>query len=186
MQKGLLYFFSGLFILSVLLLIFDSSFTGHVTSDSTTSEVTISQYFSISLSGNLSNGIDFGTQNSTVATDVNATQNFNASLNTSYFIAVSSDSNTDVNFSISGDGPLNTTGGDEIGLGNETYAFSTGANNVTNPSISGETSLTTSPVAAGGDIAPGFNVYYRFWLDIPSGTPVGTYNNTINFNGAAA
>jgi hypothetical protein len=38
-------------------------------------------------------------------------------------------------------------------------------------------------VKAGQNIAMGNSLYYRFYLEIPSGTPSGTYNNTINFKG---
>jgi len=179
-----LWLFVGIFTFSVIMIFFENSvFTGHVTSDSTTSSVTISQYYSISLSGNLSSGINFGNQNSTTATNVNASYNYNASDMTEYYITVSPDSNANVDFTIWADGPLNTTGGDEIGLGNETYYFNITTSDIVNPGVGDEVALTTGPVAAGSGVSAGDSVYYRFWLDIPSGIPVGTYNNTINFQG---
>ena len=188
MQKEKVYLWAFIILLAfsaLMIFIENDFFTGQVSQDSTISEVTISQYFSISLSSSLSSGIDFGTQNSTAATNLNATDNYNGSSQTEYFITVSSDSNTPVDFTIWADGPLNTSDSDEIGLGNESYHNST-TNTIGSPAVGSAVDLTTSPVPAGDNIAAGSKVFYRFWLDIPAATPVGTYNNTINFQGAAS
>lgn len=184
-EEWLLILLIGIFLFSIVMFFSHKSiFTGNVT-ESTTSSVVISQYFSIAMSTNLQSGISFGTQTSQGESNVNATSNYDGgSSGSTYYINVSSDSNTAVNFTIAADGPLNTTGGDEIGLGNESYYFST-TTDASNPIVGSEVSLTTSPVAAGSSIAIGTSVYYRFWLDIPAGVAVGTYNNTINFEGVA-
>jgi hypothetical protein len=156
--------------------------TGAATSQSTSSQVVIQSYFSISLSGNLSEGVDFGAVTSLPATDLNATGNYNVTGNLSvYFITVSADSNGNVDFCIKADN-LNTSAGDEIGLANYTWSNST-SNDISNPpGSSGSAELTTSYVQ-GSTVAPSGNIYYRFWLDIPSGQGAGTYNNTVYFKG---
>ncbi len=182
----LLLVFGVLLLFSVVMIIIENFvITGRVT-ESTTSSVVISQYFSIAMSPNLVSGISFGTQDSTSASDINGTNNYDGgSSGTTYYMNVSSDSNAAVDFTIGAVDALNTTGGDEIGLGNETYASSS-STDASTPSLSSEVALTTNDVSAGEGIVVGGNVYYRFWLDIPAGTPVGTYTNTINFKGEAA
>jgi hypothetical protein len=165
--------------------------TGYVTEIGTTSNVTITTYFSISMSGNLSQGIQFGNVSALPATNVNGTVNYNGTnttvdtegynKGTAYWLNVSSDSNTAIDFCIIADA-LNTSTGDEIGLGNETYFNSTSTNS-TNPARASEVSITTSYVKSGTNIAIGTPDYYRFWLDVPAGTPAGTYNNTVSFKG---
>lgn len=184
-QNYIIGLFALVFLCSVtMIFIENSSITGHAV-ESTSSSVTIQEYYAISMSTNLSNGITFGTANSTSSTNVNASGNYNNTNFTVYYMTVSSDSNAAVDFTIQADGPLNTSTSDEIGLGNESYHYST-SNDISNPDVTSEISLTTSPQAAGSSVAAGSNLYYRFWLDIPAATPVGVYNNTISINGAAA
>jgi len=168
--------------------------TGMATSGTTISNVTIQAYFSISLSGNLSEGISFGTITQLPSVDVNATKNFNSTVNpnwgneTLYWITVSNDSNTVVDFCVAAS-KMNTSGGDEIGLGNYTWNDSVN-NNMNEPSIlpGNQTAMSEYPTYTAGvqDVPIGGNVYYRFLLDIPSGQPTGTYNNTIYFKGKSS
>jgi len=117
-------------------------------------------------------------------TNVNASGNHNATQGeTQYNITVSADSNAPVDFNISADGPLNTSGGDEILLGNFTFDNNT-VNNETSPWVAEETAILVAGVDSGDEIAVGATNYYRFWLDITAGVPPGTYNNTIIFTGS--
>ncbi|MBD3262799.1 hypothetical protein GF374_00275 [Candidatus Woesearchaeota archaeon] len=156
--------------------------TGQATTQTTTSQVTIQNYLSISSSSNLSAGVDFGTINSLPVTNQNATNNYNSSNNTEYSIAVSTDSNTNVDFCIHAS-ELNTTGGDVIGLGNYSWEDDS-VNNLTAPATYGQANLNTSTYAVGSTgVTPGNDNYYRFWLNITVAQPPGTYNNTLFFKG---
>lgn len=181
--------FGAIFLLTIIL-IANQGFrsTGYATEVATTSNVTISVYFAIEMSTNLTQGIQFGTISTLPATNSNATHNYdgyNATepLGTSFITNVSSDSNTAVDFCLKAD-TLNTSAGDFIGLGNESYANHS-TTNVTVPDVLQEVSFTTAYVSSGRGIAIGGENFYRFWLDVPAGTSVGTYNNTVSFKGVA-
>lgn len=170
--------------------------TGYVTETTTTSNVTVNVYFSIALSTNLSRGIQFGDVSTLPAYNLNGTANNDSGFNTTisgpptsasgttYYANVSTDSNSAVDFCIKAD-LLNTSSGDFIGLGNETYMNST-ATNTSAPFVVDETSFTTAYVKSGDDIAIGSTNYYRFWLDVPASTATGTYNNTVSFKGVTS
>jgi hypothetical protein len=149
------------------------------------SEAQVMKYISISMSGNLSAGIEFGTITVIPVTSVNATKNYNSTVNenwhneTLYWINVSSDSSVNADLCVKAD-PLTTSGLDEIGLGNYTWADNV-TNNETWPSIGDAEGMTTSYVMGSANITPGNNNYYRFWLSVPGGQPAGTYNNTVYF-----
>jgi hypothetical protein len=153
----------------------------------TESNATIQYYISISSSGNLSDGISFGTITTLPATDVNATKNYNSTVNPSwhnetlYWIAVSGDSNTPVDLCVKGD-RFNTSGGNEIDLSNYNWSDNATTNNYTWPDLAGSYNLTNESYLKGStDVAAGGTNYYRFWLSVPSGQAAGTYNNTVYF-----
>jgi hypothetical protein len=186
----------GAVFLFALIMILGTGFrsTGYVTESSTVSNVTITTYFAIGLSLNLTQGIQFGEVATLPATNVNASHN-NDSINTTgdtagynygagYWINVSTDSNSVLDFCIKADA-LNTSTGDEIGLGNETYSNHT-VTNSTFPLIGSETGLATGYVKSGDNIGIGSSNYYRFWLDVPAGTATGVYNNTVSFKGVTS
>jgi len=191
-ESVIVLIFVALFLFSIMML-FNSGMrtTGYAVSANTTSNVTISSFFAVEMSINLSNGIQFGDVSSLPSTDLNATHNYDganttaqgaaAGNGTSMWMNVSTDSNTAVDFCIKADA-LNTSQDDEIGLGNETYHNST-FTNISSPTVGSQVSMTTSYVSAGENIAAGNNNYYRFWLDVPVATPTGTYNNTVSFKG---
>ncbi len=176
-------------LIAVFMLFFENFglITGNATSVGTTSNVTISSYLAIEMSPNLSSGIYFGSVDVLPAVDINATENYNETNNgTLYFINVSTDSNTAVDFCIMANSAMRTAALDEIGLGNETYAFSNSTNNGTIPDILSQTSFTLSYVSAGTGVPVGGNIYYRFWLDVPAGQATGDYNNSVLFKGVNA
>jgi len=186
-EKNFSVFLVFVVTLSFFLFFFESFIlTGNVTEGSTVSNVTISKYLAISFGSNLSQGIQFGNVNSLPATDINATHNYDGSNESStFFISVSNDSNTAIDFCIKGNAGLTSSALDVIGLGNETYSNST-VTNSTDPLLSSQTALTTSYAKSGLNVAVGANEYWRFWLDIPSSQPSGDYNNTISFKGVVA
>jgi len=160
--------------------------TGFATTGTTISNVTISKYLSITMSGNLSRGIFFGTVNALPAVNINASGNNNSVAtggNSSFLVNVSTDSNTNVDFCIKADSNLiDSAGGNTLHMGNESYSNST-INNETMPEVGQEIKFTDSYVKAGVNVSIGNVTYYRFYLDIPTGTPSGNYNNTISFEG---
>lgn len=180
--------FGALFMVSMVGLISYQTPTGFATEGSTTSNVTITTYLSIAFSNNLSGGITYGSVSSLPAYDLNASSNYDAGpgINgTTYYLNVSIDSNTPVDFCIKGNTHLTSSGADIIGLGNETYLNSSSTSGTIPGLSSSSTSLTTSYVKASMPTAQGNSTYYRFWLDIPAATPAGTYNNSVDFKGVS-
>lgn len=188
--------FGALFLLAIFMMVSQQGIrtTGFVTSN-TTSNVTISTYYAIQMSSNLSSGISFGNISSLPALFANATHNYdgvnstpqtsiNGTNGTSMWMNVSTDSNTAVDFCISANASLKNAGGDSILLPNETYYNSTQTNQSL-PTLTSDTALTTSYVKAGPNVAVGGSLYYRFWLNVTAGTPSGSYVNQISFEGVA-
>jgi len=188
-ETGLILVFGFIFIFSIAMILIqnlpstDVSLTGFATTGTAVSNVTISKYLSISMSSNLSGGILFGSIDTLPAVNLNASGNNNSGGSSSFLINVSSDSNTAVDFCLKANADLyDSTGGNTLAIGNESYANAT-TTSASIPVLSQEVSFTTSYVKAGEGIGIGNGSYYRFWLDIPSGTASGTYNNTISFEG---
>jgi hypothetical protein len=193
-ERILLTVFGAVFLFSIFMLAsedivgsfsFGDGITGYATEGSTTSNVTISKYLSITMSTNLSNGITFGSVQNLPAVNLNATHNNDSAGGTSMYVNVSTDSNTNVDFCIRADGAMTSPSLDTIGVGNESYANASTTDAGT-PALASEVSLTTGYVSAGKNVSIGGLQYYRVWLDIPSGTPSGTYNNTVYFKGVEA
>lgn len=146
------------------------------------SEVDIGNYYAISLGSTLSTtGIDFGTISSLPVTNQNATGNYDGSDNTLYNISVSQDSNVNVDFCIKADN-FNTSGGDEIGLGNYTFSNSS-VSNATLPALGDAIAITAAYQDVGQAVTPGNSDHYRFWLSVPAAQNPGKYNNTVYFQG---
>ncbi len=199
--NGYTIFLVIVLIVSLALLIIQNfpMITGHVTYGSTPSNVSIQNYFATMMSGNLSAGIDFGNVYTTNFLDQNATQNWCHATNgtctnissaavfnaTYYYLNVSADSNTAVDFCIRANEALKVNGGvDVIGLGNETYTYTNVTNtNLTSPPQQGQAALTASYVKASYNIQKGNSTFYRFFLDIPNAQAAGNYNNTVLFEG---
>ncbi|GBE19438.1 MAG TPA: hypothetical protein ENG87_05365 [Candidatus Pacearchaeota archaeon] len=185
-KSGYNLFLVAVIVVCVGLLLIQNidTITGKATSATATSNVTIEYYFSISLSGNLSNGIEFGSINATNLVNINATDNNisgSAPNQTGFWINVSSDSSTAVDFCVKADSAL-ISGANSIHEANESYVNSTTSTGLI-PDVTLETSFTTSNIKSGKNIAIGGVNYYRFWLDIPLAQAAGTYNNTVSFTG---
>lgn len=176
-------------VASLALAFFESTgggtLTGYATEGTTVSNVTISKFLAIEFSPGLNEGIQFGSVNTLPATDINASHNYDGpSSGTGYYINVSTDGNTNIDFCIKANTGLTSAGLDVIGLGNETYSNST-STNATIPLLASQTPLTTSYVKSGANVAVGTANYWRFWLDIPAAQPSGDYNNTVSFKGVS-
>jgi hypothetical protein len=189
-ETFVLILFGAVFAYSLVMLMIgtigfnEPKITGHATETTTVSNVTIAKYLAIDMSVNLSGGIMFGNVATLPATNVNATHNYDGvSSGTSMFLNVSNDSNTNVDFCIKANAALtDSTSGNIIGIGNETYYNST-TTNITIPDLASELAITTGYVRAGSNITKGNSNYYRFWLDVPASTSSGSYNNTVWFKG---
>jgi len=167
----------------VLIVIQNTVFTGKATESGAVSNVSISKYLSMSFSGNLSQGIYFGTVEELPALNINATEDYTNLLNgTMYYVNISSDSNSNMDICIKANEGLVNGALDVIGLGNQTYSNSTTTNDTT-PELGEEVSLTISYVKSGNNLLIGGENYYRFWLDVPVGQPSGDYENTLSFKG---
>ena len=179
-----------LIIIAALILLFFqnvNAITGHATSQSTVSNVTIQYYLSISLCSNLSSGIWFGDVSSLPATDLNGSHNYDNTYPTlngsTYCVNISTDGNSAVDVCIKADDHLRSPANDVIGLNNETYSNFTWTTNMTHPLLGSQSSITTSYAKSSVNVGVGNWSYYRFWLDIPVAQPSGTYNNTVSFKG---
>jgi hypothetical protein len=104
----------------------------------------------------------------------------NASGTTNYWVTISPDSNMPANLCIKDDRPLNKSLTVSIPNSNYTYAYSS---TDYDPLLLNNVSLTTNYVEAGSNIVVGSTNAYRFWLDIPPGQEVGTYNNIVSIKG---
>ena len=172
-------------IICLILLIFENlgSLTGNVSEGSTPSNVSILNYISVDFSQNLSDGIQFGNVSFLPSTDINATHNYDgADSGSTFYLSVSADSNSPVDFCVKANEGLTSPALDVIGLGNETYSNSS-VTNITSPIPEAQVPLTTEYSLSSIAVSAGSNKYWRFWLDIPVAQPSGSYNNTISFNG---
>lgn len=168
-----------------------SNFVTGLQSESTTSsQAVVGMYVAISLSGNLTDGIAFGNITVLPSYNVNATYNYNSTTNQSrygnetfYFLTISQMSNINADFCIRST-QFNTSGGVQIDLGNYTWNDST-TNDYDYPNFTGRIAMLTNESYKKGvqDLAPGNNVYYRFWLNVTDYTEPGTYNSTVWFEG---
>ncbi len=183
--------FGSVFLFSIIMFMTQGiRMTGYATTSTTVSNVTISTFFAIAMSTNLSDGIRFGNLTTLPVTNQNATHNFDGTNTTmsgngtSMWVNVSTDSNTAVDFCLKADDNLRTSGGDVLTLANESYHNSS-VTNLTQPDMGSEIAFTSSYVKAGPNVAAGSQHYYRFWLDVPAGQASGTYNNTISVKGVS-
>ncbi len=187
--------FNSFTVIMIIILVFAISFLflennffiqGNVVEGDVYSNVTISKSISIEFSPALSNGILFGNVSILPVSNINGSENYNVTNNlTNYYILVSSDGNTAVDFCLRANTALTNQYLDVLELGNESYSCSN-ESNMTLPSISNETAFTLSSVKCGQNINPASNNYYRFWLDIPAAQPSGDYNNTLSFRGISS
>ncbi len=184
LTKKLVYrssLFILIFLTLILLFVQNSKLITGYSSYNLTSNVTLNKFLSVDFSEDLTNGIYFGSIDILPSTNTNASHDYDKLNNgTGYYINVSTDSNTNVDFCIKGGGNMISPANDVILLANESYSNST-LTNSSIPSLNQKISLTTSYIKSGDNVLIGSSNYYRFWLDIPTAQPSGDYNNTIYF-----
>lgn len=169
-----------------------SSGAGSPSYQNVTSTVIVSYYVAISMSTNLSTGIDFGDLNVSTTDNPGNNNTSGNNGNSSYWINVSSNSNVPVDICISSNESL-TSGSDEINnTGNYTINSTILANlrdTGLDPELNNSYYLPLVPTwnitREGVDLASSTAHYlnFRFWLDVPTGTPAGTYANNVSFKG---
>jgi hypothetical protein len=176
------------FIAAVSMLFFSNvgAMTGHATFQSTVSNVSISKYFAILPSPELVEGIFFGNVETLGVSDINATENNqSANAGTLYYINVSEDSNTAVDFCLKALTNL-TAGGATIPAENETY-WVENSTNATDPNVLNQVPIDINATGYGAPksitISEGNVSYWRFWLDVPLAQEAGSYENIIYFKG---
>ena len=177
-----------LILIAISFFLWEPSFSADVTIDTenTTSNVTIEKNVAISRSNNLTVGILFGTV-TVGSNDNNATGDFNSTEHSQYWIQIDSTTNVPVDVCIQANDTMRS-GTYQIALTGYTWSNSTTNVNSTEGTlapISPSTTAITQSWAktiedAGGTGSTVYN-YYRFHLDISSGTYAGTYTNEIQF-----
>jgi hypothetical protein len=164
----------------------DYSLTGNV-AQPTNSQLILEGYIAISLSSNLTYGINFGNVTNLPSFYINASANYanESRTQTQYFVNISSDSNVNADICVKST-RLNTSAGNEIGLANYTWSDSK-SNNVTDPwPAPGNHTMSESYITGMRGIAPSNSAYYRFWLNVSAATAPGVYNNTVYFQAVTA
>jgi hypothetical protein len=96
---------------------------------------------------------------------------------TDYYVNISA-TNTLVDLYVKADGDLFNSGGDSIGLGNETFGVSMNDSTVSNVSTF---VMNTSYILIGSSIGDNATVYMKFYLDAPSSQAAGQYLNQLDF-----
>ena len=164
-----------------------------VTQDSTVSNATVAVSIGFTFSGDLSNGILFGTLN------INSNDN-NASANylmvngtgicpvgvgiigcTAYQIQMDSGNNGNADTCIKDNVAL-TSGANTIPNTGYTYDANATINGANMNDAADSIAITTSFVKFGSeDLSASINQSSQFYLDIPDGQAAGDYNNTIDF-----
>ena len=153
--------------------------------ENVTSNVTITKTVAISRSTNLTAGILFGTVN-TNTNNNNATGNFNSTNHTQFWITIDSTTTVPIDLCIKVNDTLRSG---TYTIANTNYHWSNSSSNTpTEGSITPiwppTVDISTNWQAALNDSwNSGSTIYnyFRFALDVPSGTPGGTYTNEIQF-----
>lgn len=154
----------------------------------TVSNVTVSSYVAMSVSNNLTIGIEFGSLDPDT-TNNNGTHNYDGgdatTQNTSYWIGISSDTNQNVDLCVKDNKALADLA-DTVTIPNSGYTWgnSTTATIDGGPQVGSSIAIGTSyDSSAINNSAAGTRIYFRFWLDLPSGQQAAVYNNTVYFKG---
>ena len=171
-----------LMFIGVSFFLWQPSFSADVTTatSNTTSNATIEKNVAISRSDNLTAGILFSIV--TAGNNRNATGNFNSTENTTYWISLDSTTNVPLDLCILANDTLRSG---SFTIPNTGYHYSNSTfDNATFPTYPATVDITTSYVHAADDVdmtGSTYHVYFRFSLDIPSGTRGGTYTNQVSF-----
>lgn len=163
----------------ILIFLENLNIHGNVVENSFKTDVTVMKSLAVSFSSELQGGIIFEDVHILPSENVNATKDYSGENNsTEYYVYLSSDGNSNANFCIKAENDLFNSGGDFIGVRNESFSFSN-FSNLSFPDLGNETSLTLNYSPFASSVFPGETEYLRFWLDVPLGQAPGVYNNTI-------
>ncbi|UCD07695.1 MAG: right-handed parallel beta-helix repeat-containing protein, partial [Candidatus Aenigmatarchaeota archaeon] len=144
-------------------------------SDTWQFEINPTQAVGVSMSNKLSEGVNW-TISIVPITNESAGGN-NGSGITEYHVEVSAEG-TNVDLYIKADDDLKTSGGDVLGLGNETYSYNQ-TNNTVPSDLKFQLTLQYADNQIGDNLPNGTKVYLKFFLSAPASQPAGTYNNTV-------
>lgn len=146
---------------------------------STTSNVTVNVYVSISLTTDFNNGVTFGSLDPGT-TDNNATTCNGLGCN----ISVSGDSNVNVDIVMKANDPLTRDGGPET-IPASGYTWNTTDGTALQVMPGNELNATEydyrNAYKVGDSVSSSEVRSWQAWLDIPSAQTAGTYNNTLYF-----
>lgn len=156
-----------------------STVTGFATSQVGNFSAGVATYLSCTWSDSAL-GVSFGSNLNPGTNDINSTGNYNASYSgnwTMYNVTVDSLSNVAANITIRGESLV--SGSNIIGVTNITWASNTTAGNGSNLAPTGSIVLNqtyneVNKISSGETV--GSSVWYRFWVDIPSGAVAGSYS----------
>lgn len=163
--------------------------TGYATSQVGNLTASVATYISCTWS-DAALSVSFGSDLTPGTNDVNATGSYalaNPSNGTQYNVTVDTLSNVNANMTVKGADLV--SGANLIGIGNVTWSSNTTSANATQMNAGAGYSLqttydTTNKVASNEPI--GSSVWYRFWLDIPTGTIAGAYVGNYTMQCSAA
>jgi len=146
--------------------------------------VTTEVFVEIELSPALDIGILFGNVDPDT-TNNNATNNFNASGNTTYWVTAGAANTVNIDICIKDDYDLVHMEGDLISNRNYLYDFSN-KNNWEDPLVDSGIAIENAAyyLTQYTNIAPGEKSYARFWLSVNAAQKAGVYSNTIYIKGA--
>lgn len=153
---------------------------GALSESSTVSNATVAVSIGFTFSGNLTNGILFGSVNPNTLNN-NATGNYLADAgNTSYFIDMDVGNNANTDACVKVNAPL-TSGANTIGNGNYTYDANSTIDGDNMNTGTGAIVLNNTYVLMDSDLSTAENQYIQLYLDVPAEQSAGTYNNTVSF-----
>jgi len=143
----------------------------------TTMDVTVRGYVSISVSTNITSGITFSTQDPGT-TDNNASNNNFWNPGTGYNLTVDASSTVNINFTHASNRTNLTTGTYYLGIGNVTYnSNSTARGGINLADASGSEALSTSwdDLETCDNLADDGNCWLAYFLDVPAAQEPGSY-----------
>ena len=133
----------------------------------------------MSLSTNLANDLDWAVSNTNTSNSPWEASENNGAGATGYYVTIEAHGGEpDVKIKSSAD--LTKGSGTDIPLAN--YDYKNGTTNTANDTAN---DMTTSYVVAANDLSAGHshNIYFKFFLTVPSSQAAGTYTTTTYFQG---
>jgi len=139
--------------------------------------------YSIDLSPSLSSEINWTLSSLPVYNQSAYGNNDSGNGVTEYYVDISTEGGT-VDLYIKANDDLLTQGLDRLGITNETYSY-----NLTNSSVPSDNKFSLTTDFNDNKIeglSNGTRVYFKFYLNAPSGQAAGTYNNSLTFKAVSS